>query len=508
MTKVSILVPAYNEQATIVELLEKVAQQKIESVEFEVIVIDDGSKDRTVELLKARPELYTKLIKQSKNGGKGAAVKIGMKEATGDYILFQDADLEYDPADYSKLMLPVLRFDADVVMGSRFLAPEFVRVSYFWHKVGNLLITFVFNIFNNTTFTDVYSCYLMFRRPFVDADHLKTEGWEQHAEILSKAIGAGKSIYVFAAIALSVSLVNVVNYMSLVAGGTNFAEIRSVTPPLLAFCVMYLVFQSIETTGRNKLLVVLVIVLAIAGLLFVREGKNPILVIIAGLLFWFRLKNLSVKHLILLGLVFVFTATILLQLTQMVRNPHLLALSDSGTQMAAKFRNLVHAKLVWRQLETRYCFHNIIDKHWDQPVSVARQGFWLRGLVPRVIWPNKPDMSLGVYYASEYCGVKNSPDAVLQHSASVTLLGQPLIQGGWIGLLLHGGFLIAALGGLAWLSRDPARLATVSVVALLPWLIDFDQDFALYVANSVKFFLAMLPLVVLAAIMNRPPSSA
>ena len=195
MTNVSILIPAYNEEATIIDLLQAVTAQSIDGVQFEVIVIDDGSKDRTAGLLEANPGLYTKFIKQPCNGGKGAAVKAGMKEATGDYILFQDADLEYDPADYKQLMLPVLRFDADVVMGSRFLAPKFVRVSYFWHKVGNYLITFAFNIFNNTTFTDVYSCYLMFRRTLVDPDRLQTEGWEQHAEILSKAIAAGKSFY-------------------------------------------------------------------------------------------------------------------------------------------------------------------------------------------------------------------------------------------------------------------------------------------------------------------------
>lgn len=195
MITVSILVPAYNEEATIIEILEAVHAQKIDGVAFDVIVIDDGSEDRTTELLDARPELYGKLIKQSRNGGKGAAVKAGMKAATGDYILFQDADLEYDPADYRKLMLPILRFDADVIMGSRFLAPEFTRVSYFWHKMGNYLITFIFNILNNTTFTDVYSCYLIFRRSLVEPDSLITEGWEQHAEILSKAVGAGKSFY-------------------------------------------------------------------------------------------------------------------------------------------------------------------------------------------------------------------------------------------------------------------------------------------------------------------------
>ena len=195
MIRVSILIPAYNEETTIIGLLQAVVAERIDGVGFEVIVIDDGSKDRTVELLEANPGLYTTFIKQPRNGGKGAAVKAGMKVATGDYILFQDADLEYDPADYGKMMKPALKFGADVVMGSRFVAPEFTRVSYFWHKVGNRLITFIFNIVNNTTFTDVYSCYLMFRRTLVDPERLQTEGWEQHAEILSKAVGAGKSFY-------------------------------------------------------------------------------------------------------------------------------------------------------------------------------------------------------------------------------------------------------------------------------------------------------------------------
>jgi len=195
MIKISILVPAYNEEATILEILNAVAAQSIDGFEFEVIVIDDGSVDRTVELLEKNPGLYTKFIKQPRNGGKGAAVKAGLVEATGDYILFQDADLEYDPADYKQLMLPLRKFDADVIMGSRFIAPPFTRVSYFWHKAGNRLISFIFNIFNNTTFTDVYSCYLMYRRTLVDPNRLETKGWEQHAEILSKAVRTGKTFY-------------------------------------------------------------------------------------------------------------------------------------------------------------------------------------------------------------------------------------------------------------------------------------------------------------------------
>jgi glycosyltransferase involved in cell wall biosynthesis len=195
MIKISIIVPAYNEEATILELLGKVAAQKVDGFELETVVIDDGSKDRTIELLEANPHLYTKLVRQPRNGGKGAAVIAGLKAATGDYILFQDADLEYDPADYAKIFLPVKLFQADLVMGSRMVAPQYTRVSYFWHKVGNWVITFSFNILNNTTFTDIYSCYLMYRRDLVDPDRLVTFGWEQQAEILSRAMVNARNIY-------------------------------------------------------------------------------------------------------------------------------------------------------------------------------------------------------------------------------------------------------------------------------------------------------------------------
>lgn len=195
MIKISVIIPAYNEQATIIPLLESVDEQVIAGVAFEIIVIDDGSKDKTVELLEARPELYSILIRQPQNGGKGAAVTAGLKQATGDFVLFQDADLEYDPKDYGQMIEPVLRFDADIVMGSRMVGSPITRVSYFWHKVGNWFITFIFNILNNTTFTDVYSCYLLYRRSLLDANRLKTKGWAQHAEILSRAVSAGTGFY-------------------------------------------------------------------------------------------------------------------------------------------------------------------------------------------------------------------------------------------------------------------------------------------------------------------------
>jgi glycosyltransferase involved in cell wall biosynthesis len=195
MTKVTILVPAYNEEKTIIQVLQRVNEQVVSGVSFEIVVVDDGSNDATVTLLEQNPKLYARLVKMPSNGGKGAAVKAGLAVATGDYILFQDADLEYDPADYAKLLMPVTRFSADVVMGSRIAAPPCTRVAYFWHKIGNRFITLLFNVINNTTFTDIYTCYLIFRRSLVKPEELKTVGWEQQAEILTLAVKRGKVYY-------------------------------------------------------------------------------------------------------------------------------------------------------------------------------------------------------------------------------------------------------------------------------------------------------------------------
>ncbi len=192
---VSVIVPAFNEDRTIITVLEAVRAQKVDGATFEVIVVDDGSTDGTPALLRDHPNLYERLITLPYNRGKGAAVRAGLDAANGDVVLFQDADLEYDPSEFANLLNPVLHHGAELVIGSRMLGPRYTRVHYFWHKLGNTVITLLFNILNNTTFTDVYSCYLLFRRGLLDPAELATRGWEQQAEILGKTVRRAERIY-------------------------------------------------------------------------------------------------------------------------------------------------------------------------------------------------------------------------------------------------------------------------------------------------------------------------
>ena len=168
MKKISIIIAAFNEEKTIEKILISINNNKNNNYTFEIIVVDDGSTDNTLNILYSIPQLYSKLIQQENNQGKGSAIKEGMLNSSGDYILFQDADLEYEPDDYPKLLSMIDKFDADLVIGSRFIAPEYTRVFYFWHKVGNRLITLIFNLLNKTTFTDIYSCYVLFRKSLLN----------------------------------------------------------------------------------------------------------------------------------------------------------------------------------------------------------------------------------------------------------------------------------------------------------------------------------------------------
>jgi glycosyltransferase involved in cell wall biosynthesis len=192
---VSVIVPAYNEASTLLDVLQKVRAQSVSGVTFEILVIDDGSTDQSPQLLRDNPDLWDHCIRLEQNSGKGAAVIAGLRAASGEFILCQDADLEYDPSDYAHLLLPIVEHQADVAIGSRLSAPPLTRVHYFWNKLGNRFITLLFNVLHNTTYTDIYSGYLVLRRSLVNPDELRARGWGQQAEILSFATRRGSVLY-------------------------------------------------------------------------------------------------------------------------------------------------------------------------------------------------------------------------------------------------------------------------------------------------------------------------
>ena len=193
--KLSVIIPAFNEEKTIIETLKRIQSTKKNKIDYEIIVINDGSKDNTLNLLKSNSELYNKLIEYENNLGKGFAVKKGIEASTGEYVIFQDADLEYDPVDFDKFIDLIINFNVDGIIGSRFVYSRFTRSHNIMNKFGNYILTFFFNVLYNTTFTDIYSCYFCFKKELLNYENLKTVGFEQHAEILCKVIKNGKYFY-------------------------------------------------------------------------------------------------------------------------------------------------------------------------------------------------------------------------------------------------------------------------------------------------------------------------
>ena len=162
MTKLSIIIPVFDERNTIQKILDKIEHVFLPDIEKEIIIIDDGSVDGTREILKKLNDKYH-IFYHEKNIGKGAAVKTGFENATGDIILIQDADLEYNPDEYPKLLNPILNHTADVVYGSRLMTNEPHRVIYYWHYLGNKFLTTLSNVFSNLNLSDMETCYKVFK---------------------------------------------------------------------------------------------------------------------------------------------------------------------------------------------------------------------------------------------------------------------------------------------------------------------------------------------------------
>ena len=187
----SIIVPAYNEESTILLILDKIKNvDLIKNIEKSIVVVDDFSTDSTkqnvLHFIEKHPEVKINYFCHEKNKGKGAAIHTGISKADGDYIIIQDADLEYDPNEYNLLLSPMLSGHADVVYGSRFMGSQPHRILFFWHSIGNKFLTFLSNAFTNLNLTDMDTCYKLFKADILKSLELKEKRFGFEPEVTAK----------------------------------------------------------------------------------------------------------------------------------------------------------------------------------------------------------------------------------------------------------------------------------------------------------------------------------
>ena len=316
---------------------------------------------------------------------------------------------------------------------------------------------------------------------------------------------SNKLIVLLFAITVVVSFIDIMTYslnplqVAILAG---FAKLHFIVPPLITISLCLLI-RGAPTRGPGyKIAVFLLAMAVLGGLVYVHEGKLVMFMLVAITLYAFRQLSFSPSQLFVAALAGLLIILAFVQVVQHTR----WKVSAGPNQTNNNYSRILLSKGVWRQTETGYCFANVIKGHTGDSFEISKQAFWIKGLVPRILWPNKPSLSLGQEYAVKYCS--KLPKHLGDHSASITLLGQPVIHGGIIGLVVHGGILLLILAGVEKFNVRRSALSTAMVAAMLPWLMDFDQDFAMYIANAVKFALVMGVLFVPIAIISSRNSIA
>ena len=191
ITKLSIIIPAYNEEATIHLILDKIKEVNlVNAITKELIIVNDCSSDNTAgaiqKYISNNPQLHIDYYEHEVNKGKGAALHTGIAKATGEFLVIQDADLEYDPEEYNHLLKPVLNGNADVVYGSRFMGSNPHRILFFWHTIGNKFLTLLSNMFTNLNLTDMETCYKLFRTDIVQGIKLREKRFGFEPEVTAK----------------------------------------------------------------------------------------------------------------------------------------------------------------------------------------------------------------------------------------------------------------------------------------------------------------------------------
>ena len=191
MATLSIIIPAYNEENTINSILDKISEVNlINDIQKELVIVNDASSDNTEQKIKdyvsANPDMNIAYFSHEVNQGKGAALRTGIQQATGDYVIVQDADLEYDPHEFNILLQPILDDFADVVYGSRFIGGKPHRILFFWHSIGNKWLTFLSNSFTNLNLTDMETCYKLWKRPIIQSVNIKENRFGFEPEVTAK----------------------------------------------------------------------------------------------------------------------------------------------------------------------------------------------------------------------------------------------------------------------------------------------------------------------------------